>query len=84
MPMASNPEISAAINEAEKIVKERSTVGFAWTPNGVDIKRYGIIDGLIKPALAGSTLPPIVGDASPAGREDYLDYISSRRNVKKF
>lgn len=76
------PEISSgaeAVAEAERIIREDATKGFAWSPIGFDVRRYGIVNGFIKPALAGAHLPPIVYNAPEAGREDWRAIKAHRR-----
>ena len=80
--MATEIDAQKAIMEAERIIKENASKGFAWSPGGIDM-RYGILDGFIKPALTGAHLPPIVPHASAAGREDYRLYKESRRKKEQ-
>ena len=78
--MAIEFDASEAIREAEEILAESDTRGFAWAP-WVDVRRYGVLNGLVKPILTHlspiSMPPPITYDAPQAGREDFR---SLRRN----
>lgn len=62
------------IRAAEQILNKSASRGFAWAPGGLDL-RYGIGKGVIIPLLTNlsprSVPPPIVENASDAGREDF-------------
>lgn len=84
--MAVEIDKDAVVAAAEEILRESDTRGFAWAP-WIDIKRYGIKNGLIMPLLDHigpiSHLPPIVPDAPEAGREDFQAVLRRSRPDQK-
>ena len=75
--MAPELDVPGVLAEADRILRDGSK-GFAWAP-WID-RRYGFLNGVIKPMLTVCLRPPVVENAPFQGRKDWKALERHRRS----